>query len=53
MHVPPTYDAVRDAMLVFFEMLTQEAELQCGSWSGISSLSTYTRIWTAIPAGFS
>jgi len=26
MHVPPNSDAVRDAMPVFFEMLTQEAE---------------------------
>jgi hypothetical protein len=26
MHVPPNYDAVRDAMPVFFEMLTQETE---------------------------
>ncbi len=26
MHVPPNSEAVRDAMPVFFEMLTQEAE---------------------------
>jgi Fic family protein len=26
MHVPPNSDAVRDAMPVFFEMLTQESE---------------------------
>jgi hypothetical protein len=26
MHVPPNYEAVRDAMPVFFEMLTQETE---------------------------
>jgi hypothetical protein len=26
MHVPPDYEAVRDAMPVFFEMLTQESE---------------------------